>query len=586
MRVSRRALSTAIFCALATACASLVGCPKDIGGGACPDGSVLLLSEVMPHPDTPDQPSEYIEVYNAGGQAVPAECVVIYEGAFGEGQGRTSECAREIDPGGYLVFTKNPTEQTDNPLATQLGVQEGALCYLAMALTDDDLFGVGYIDSSGSEHLLESVDCSEVDCPVSEGVSMNRDLGELEEGEIGGPGSWCASETSFFEGEYGSPGTQNHGCEEPPPPQDCPVSATVMLSEVMPHPDTPDQPSEYVEVYNAGGEAIPAACVVIYEGDFGEGQELGRTSDCSAMIPAGGYQVFTKNSTEQTPNPLADQLGVGEDDLCYLTLGLTDNEQFGVGYLDTGGTKHPLESVDCGEVDCPVSEGVSMNRHLPELLAGQVGGPGTWCASEDLYYEDQHASEHGTPGTENRSCGGGEECPASATIMLSEVMTHPSTVNHPTEYIEVYNAGNASIPAGCVVIYEGSFAVDQGNTADCDLEIPIDGYLVFAKTPAQSADQMGIPESELCGLSMTLTDEDLIGVGFLDTAGNEFLLESVDCGVTDCPVAEGVSMNRDLSELQAGQVGGPGTWCASQGVFHEDDEMTEHGTPGQVNEGC
>jgi hypothetical protein len=322
---------------------------------------------------------------------------------------------------------------------------------------------------------------------------------------------------------------------------------------------------------------------VFYEGDFGEDQELGRTSECTAVIPGGGYQVFTKS-----PDLLAGQLSVGEDDLCDLTMSLTNDDEFGIGYLDTGGTKHPLESVDCGEVDCPISEGVSMNRDLAELQAGQVGGPGSWCASQTLFYEGDEATEYGTPGLENEPCGGGpdDECPAIATVMLSEVMTHPSTVDQPTEYIEVYNAGNAVVPAECIVIYEGTFAEEAGTTAECDLEIPAGGYLVFAKTPAETASQLGIPASTLCGMTMALTDEDLIGVGYLDIDGNEHLLENVDCESFECPVSEGVSMNRDLIELQAGQVGGPGSWCESQSVFYEDEHMTEHGTPGQANEGC
>ena len=570
------------------------GCNPPITGG-CPDDPVLMLSEVMAHPATNDQPTEYIEIYNAGQRAIPASCVVIYEGDFSEGEGRSSECDVGIAPGGYLVFSKNPAE-----LALQTGLLEAEICELSMALTDDDLFGVGYVDSEGEEHPLESIDCAVEDCPVSEGVSMNRDLGELLGGTVGRPGWWCESVNIFHEDgdviEHGTPGEENEYCEVIPDPPDCPEVAALMLSEVMPHPDTLGQPNEYIEVYNAGAEAIPASCVVIYEGAFGEDQGLGETSDCTLEIPPGGYQVFTAPSTENTENPLPSQMGVDPDDLCYLTMGLTDTEVFGVGYEDTDGTKHPLESADGGDEGFPVTEGASTNRDLADLLAGEVGAPATWCLSQTLFFEGEDATELGTPGEENEVCEvipDPPECPEDAALMLSEVMPHPDTPDQPNEYIEVYNAGAEAIPASCVVIYEGAFGEDQGlgETSDCTLEIPPGGYQVFTAPSTENTEnplpsQMGVDPDDLCYLTMGLTDTEVFGVGYEDTDGTKHPLESADGGDEGFPVTEGASTNRDLADLLAGQVGWPATWCLSQMLFFEDDDATEFGTPGEENEGC
>ncbi len=563
------------------------GCSCDCRGGGeeCISDLRVLLNEVMFDPSGADEGYEWIELYNAGtGDADVSGWSLAWFNKADDPKDKLSLPDGTVIPaGGFFVVGGAGVEEADLEAELVLGngakgdglhLRDSVGCVAdALVYSSDTDAGTG--EPSNDDGIVDET--GEPAESVAAAASSNHVLARCEDGV-----DTDQSAEDFRSCEAGSPGESNEGCcyTYPDP---CPADATVMLSEVMPHPDTLDQPTEYFEVHNAGEEPIPAACVVLYEGAFGEDEELGRTSDCSIVIPSGGYQVFTKS-----PEVLADQLGVSEDDLCPLTMSLTDDELFGVGFVDADGAKQPLESVDCGDVDCPVSEGVSMNRHLGELLDGQVGGPGTWCASEEPFYEDDDAVEHGTPGTQNESCGGGpdDDCPAVATLMLSEVMPHPSTHNQTTEFIEIYNAGAASVPAGCVVIYEGTFSAGEGETGDCDLEIPPGDYLVFADDPEALAPQMGVPEDEICGLTMALTDSDLFGVGYLDIAEAEQLLEYIDCAVEDCPVSEGVSMNRDLAELQAGQVGGPGIWCESQSVFYEDDDMTEHGTPGEENEGC
>ena len=92
-----------------------VGCdPKEPEVCGITPGS-LVITEMMIHPSTEvGTNGEWIEVYNAGSEAVGTECVRVYDGEIIVGSGKDLEdCNAEvIEPGSYAILAKDAAPYT------------------------------------------------------------------------------------------------------------------------------------------------------------------------------------------------------------------------------------------------------------------------------------------------------------------------------------------------------------------------------------------------------------------------------------------------------------------------------------------
>jgi hypothetical protein len=159
--------------------------------------------------------------------------------------------------------------------------------------------------------------------------------------------------------------------------------------------------------------------------------------------------------------------------------------------------------------------------------------------------------------------------------------------NEPSgEYLEVYNAGSAEVPVGCVVVYDAGVEPGEGRRAACaDHVIPAGGAYVFANDAALVASLAGVPETSICELAFELSNAgEAWGVGFLDAAGIETVLDQVDCEAEDCPYDRGVSMNLSADALDTAANDEMLHWCPSATAFGK--AAVQYGTPGGANEIC
>lgn len=337
-------------------------CPAEV---VCPDEADLVVSEVMPDPALTGEPTEYIEIYNAGAAAIPLICVVLYDDGFDVGEGRAVECGGEIGAGAYAVFTKDAAD-----LAQGTGLAEDEICELSMSLHNDgEIWGVGHVTGDKQERLLDAVDCGEMDCPFAEGASMNLDAGALDAAANDEPGSWCTSTTPFdHDGEHaGTPGADNEVCvfvylEE----------GAAFITEVMPQPLSPPGAAhgEYIEAFNVSGEDIPLSEVKVREGSSA------KNLTCRTGIwPDSTLLVMARDADFEGDDDGVSNGGIDAD--CEAGFALNDDvESVQLLYIDPDGAEITLDTLawDTDAEEWPFSEGVSM-----EL----VDSAGCWSAADN-----------------------------------------------------------------------------------------------------------------------------------------------------------------------------------------------------------
>ncbi|MFH1469585.1 MAG: lamin tail domain-containing protein [Pseudomonadota bacterium] len=546
-------------------------CGKDCDTGfdlpVC--GGGLVISEIMFNPDAcDDSKGEYLEVHNAGTSACTMEGLVVTR--EGTEDDFTIEESVVVAAGGYVVLAAG------DPEAEGCGPCPIDYDWAGLSLTEE------------AEICLKTGSLATIDCVAyggegwenpDPGVSLTLDPDHLDADENDDPCHWCASDTDLGNGDLGSPGEAGTDCAEC---VYCPAEADLVISEVMPDPDAGegDPVGEYIEVYNAGSEEMPVRCVRIYDDGVvvGEGRQAGCTEH---RIPPGGYYVFARDA-----ETLASLGSVSADAICELGIGLVNGgEVLGVGFVDVHDVETILDEVDCAGQACPFDAGVSMNLSADALDAVSNDDVASWCASSTPFGDPEQL---GTPGSANEICETPPTCPSDADLVVVEIMPDPETsASEPAgEYLEVYNAGTSEVPVRCVRVYDAEPVIGGGLEPTCgEHSIPPGGYYVFAHDAVLLTSLGSVPADAICELSLALSNNgEVWGVGCLDEAGEETVLDEVDCAGQACPYDGGVSMNLSDDALDAVSNDDLRHWCASSTPFGTTD--VQYGTPGSDNEAC
>ncbi len=171
----------------------------------CPEVGSLVITEIMQNPsEVSDSDGEYFEVYNASAEAIDLNGFVILD------DGSDSHVIAEsvvVPAGGYAVLGPNADMSTNGGVMV------------------DYAYGGGWFLSNSSDEVLVSCDGTVIDAvrydngftfpdPNGASMSLNPDFLNAVDNDEGA--NWCESNTTYGDGDQGTPGAANDACCETP----------------------------------------------------------------------------------------------------------------------------------------------------------------------------------------------------------------------------------------------------------------------------------------------------------------------------------------------------------------------------------
>ena len=124
-------------------------------------------------------------------------------------------------------------------------------------------------------------------------VGSSLSLGRLNAQQNDDYPYWCASTSTFGDGDFGTPGAPNDPCNVPTPVTSL-QEGDLIISEIMHSPKyVADHRGEWFEIYNNTDNDVCIHGLVI-TGSHG----AGFTAEGQGIIPAGGYGVLGSRKSE------------------------------------------------------------------------------------------------------------------------------------------------------------------------------------------------------------------------------------------------------------------------------------------------
>ncbi|GJM32841.1 MAG: hypothetical protein DHS20C18_18420 [Saprospiraceae bacterium] len=170
----------------------------------CPPVGGLVISEVMQNPMAVlDSEGEYIEVYNTTTEQINMKNMVISDD---DGESHTIALDVLVNPGGYVVLARNADMTANGGFSA-------------------DYEYTGFQLANTSDEVILSCQGTVIDrvaydngatFPDPNGASMQLNSGSIDATANDDGSNWCESTTPYGDGDLGTPGSANVGCNEPP----------------------------------------------------------------------------------------------------------------------------------------------------------------------------------------------------------------------------------------------------------------------------------------------------------------------------------------------------------------------------------
>lgn len=161
----------------------------------------LVISEIMRRPtQVPDRFGEYFEIRNNKGDSIDLEGLVVSDDS---GQSFTIDTSVILTE---VLVIGGSTDSSRNGGAT------------VDSAWGRDTFGLeasDVITLSNSAGLIDRVAFAGPRWRTEPGVALALDVQDADSRANDGPDSWCAVETTYGEGDHGSPGSAAEDCAEP-----------------------------------------------------------------------------------------------------------------------------------------------------------------------------------------------------------------------------------------------------------------------------------------------------------------------------------------------------------------------------------
>ena len=501
----------------------------------------LVISEVMVDPSAvSDFRGEWFEIYNNTAETVDLNGMVV---SCGGNAGFTVSGSTLVNAGSNALLSVKANSGTNGGMSNVDIEYSYTSC--SFAYTDSLSIGVG-----GT--TFDSVTWTS-DYPFSSGSSMT--LGTLDASSNDFAGAWCASNSSYGNGDIGTPGTSNDAC-----PTSTALSSLstgdLVISEVMVDPSAvSDFRGEWFEIYNNTAETVDLNGMVVSCGG-----NAGFTVSGSTLVNAGSNALLSVKANSGTNG------GMSNVDIEYsytsCSFAYTDSLSIGVG-----GTT--FDSVTWTS-DYPFSSGSSMT--LGTLDASSNDSMVNWCAASSSY----GAGDSGTPGDVNDTCpdpGMGVDSLGAGDLVISEIMSNPVTVfDYRGEWFEVYNNSGFTVNLNGLVVNSSNNA---GFTVSESLLVDDGDYILFGAN-ASSSTNGGLPSIDI---AYSYGD---LSFGRRDDITISSSTTTIDSVTITSAYPDGVGASLSLDTLSASANDQASNWCESTTGYGSG----ESGTPGVANDSC
>ncbi|MBI3184988.1 MAG: lamin tail domain-containing protein [Myxococcales bacterium] len=536
----------------------------------------LVISEFMNDPEGVDTGHEYLELFNATGQAIGLNGLTLYAGRV-DGSSSKTHVLRSGTVASKGYFVLGDAREQPYPAflsysygdAMSLGNSEGSIGLRCGSSVIDE---VKYY-SAGKAGRARTLDGKYV---------PDSAVNDIE-------GNWCDAPAEFATNSYGSPGAANAPCAGLPGscvdsltnasrPVVSPAAGELVITELMPDPKAvTDTNGEWFEV------------LVRADVDL-NGLELSNGSSKSVVsaekclrVPTGTYAVFARQGDGGVNGGLAEVAGT-------FTFGLVNSGgQIAVRVGDAG-----VDQISYGAAQ----SGVASQLDPAKLDAAANDDPAAFCPATQTY----GAGDKGTPGAPNSACPtppDPNQCldptsgqpramvrPAVGDLIITELMPNPAAVlDSDGEWFEVLVKSEVDLN-GLELVNEGTGRASL-NSQSC-LRPGADAYVLFARS-GDPAVNGGLP------------DKVLGTFGFdLGNTGLRALTLRLDGGVLD-QIAYATSISGASAQLSADKLDpvlndDAGSFCVTSaaktyggspdGGADGGPTLGDRGTPGDVNETC
>jgi hypothetical protein len=400
-------------------------------GGSC-DAAQVLINELLVDAEGSDEGFEWVELYNAGGDDIDLSYAYIgwmkSDSSTGESVGFPEGTI--LEAGAYLLVGEVEVAEIDVEVDLDFGQGTGGDGVFLYNACGEALDAVIYGDSNDDAIPDESGGRAVSYAPKP---GSGESLARCSDGHDGVDSDDSAADFIVMGAESVSPGEANL-C----PCESLASDVRIVINEVMVDPEGADGGYEWIELLNVGSEdaCLDLWTLEVFKSDPVDGTE--KQLPVGMNIPAGGRLLIAEDSVDfEADAVLSLSFGNGDEgDAIHLydhTGQLEDAIVYGGsnedGMLDEGGTAISI-APDPGS-----------NMTLSRCDDGQD----TDQSGVDF---DECMIEGGTPGLANDACCGGS-CDAAnaATLVINELLPDPDGADSGAEWIEIYNAGNATIDA-------------------------------------------------------------------------------------------------------------------------------------------
>ena len=173
----------------------------------CANPGDIVITEIMQNPSAvSDANGEYFEVYNSTSADIDLDGWVIRDD---DSDSHTIGSSVIVPAGGYAVLARNGDTGTNG------------------GLTADYVYGTDITLANGDDEVVLECDGTEIDrvnydggpnFPDPNGASMNLNPSNLNATDNDTGSNWCESNSSYGDGDLGTPGAANDACGSNSPP--------------------------------------------------------------------------------------------------------------------------------------------------------------------------------------------------------------------------------------------------------------------------------------------------------------------------------------------------------------------------------
>lgn len=415
-------------------------CPVVLPSDSCLDNGVarpinfpapgtVVMTEVMGAP-TSNADDEWVELLGTADFDLNG---LTLTGTSGTARTVISDTCLPVAAGSHAVLSKVATPGSNLPFVNY--------AYGTLAITNTSAGSLTLTLPDGG--LVDAINFAK---PLS-GKSWSLDSALLDTVSNDDPVSFCAAQTQWSGGDYGTPGAANPACPVAPDPTRCfdvgldagrpivePADGDLVITEWLTSPSTPQADREYVEALAKSDFDLNAVTLVVRGSSTGR---LPLASTTCVPVTSGQYLVFARNADPLANGGLPPLAGALPTTSLTATVGLD------------------LVRADGGVIDTVTVNGETSKRSVQVSLGSETAAENddlSLRCTATLQWNPDAGSDFGSPGYANEPCPRAGACydvslpgyrdtvpPPDGDVVLTEWMSAPATPPGTAgEYFEVW----------------------------------------------------------------------------------------------------------------------------------------------------